>query len=228
MDKKIIEDQLVAVISDSQKIIRTDIETQEMHGKKSSSISKYATDQVVTRISACIERITGKNSVYYQRIDEIRNAQFQLDIASRMIRVAKALLDDVRSGYLTSLIEIVHADLFSNFIDMASYLVKQGYKDAAGVITGSALEVHLKNLCIKNNILVEETKNDGSVKPKKANQMNQDLCSAKVYGQLDQKSVTAWLELRNNSAHGKYNEYDAKQVEFYIDNIREFIRRYPA
>jgi hypothetical protein len=40
---------------------------------------------------------------------------------------------------------------------MGKYLNDQGYKDAAAVIIGSTLENHLRNLAIKNNILVVDT-----------------------------------------------------------------------
>ncbi len=38
---------------------------------------------------------------------------------------------------------------------MAEYLLKEGYKDPAAVITGSTLEEHLRKLCIKNGIDIE-------------------------------------------------------------------------
>jgi len=37
--------------------------------------------------------------------------------------------------------------------------------------------------------------------------MNADLAKVKVYGILEQKNVTAWLDLRNRAAHGKYLEF---------------------
>lgn len=228
MDKKIIENQLDSVLNDSYALIKNYIESEEAKGRNIFAIPSFINDEIVTRVSACIERITGKDSSYYERLIEIRNAKYQLDVGNRMLRVAKALLEDVKAGYLTSLIEIIHADLYSDFIDMAVHLIINGYKDAAAVIAGSALEIHLKKISIKNNISVEEIKSDGSVKHKKANQINQDLCTAKIYSQLEQKSITAWLDLRNNAAHGKYDQYDVTQVKLYIDNIREFIKRYPA
>ena len=36
--------------------------------------------------------------------------------------------------------------------------------------------------------------------------MNNDLACGNSYTKLDQKSVTAWLDLRNRAAHGRYGE----------------------
>lgn len=52
--------------------------------------------------------------------------------------VVQALLDDLKNNYVQSLVERVHADTFSNFLDMAQHLSEAGYKDAAAVIAGSA------------------------------------------------------------------------------------------
>ena len=45
---------------------------------------------------------------------------------------------------------------------------------------------------------------------------------------LDQKNVTAWLDLRNKAAHAKYNEFVLSQVEQVLHAIREFTARFPA
>jgi len=58
----------------------------------------------------------------------------------------RALRADYVAGNLQSVIEIVHADAFADFLDMADYLLQRGYKDAAAVLAGSVLEEHLRKL----------------------------------------------------------------------------------
>lgn len=58
--------------------------------------------------------------------------------------------------------------------------------------------------------------------------MNSDLVNAQVYSKLDQKNVTAWLDLRNKAAHGKYSEYTKDQVSLLIAGVRDFLTRNPA
>ena len=67
-----------------------------------------------------------------------------------------------------------------------------------------------------------------SGKPKKADSMNNDLASAGVYSKLDQKNVTAWLDLRNKAAHAQYGEYNADQVQNLLIGVREFAARITA
>ncbi len=69
---------------------------------------------------------------------------------------------------------------------------------------------------------------NGDLRPKKSDLMNSDLAKATAYSKLDQKNVTAWLDLRNKAAHGHYNEYQAAQVGMLISGVRDFITRNPA
>ena len=106
---------------------------------------------------------------------------------------------------------------------MATHLIENGYKDAAAVMAGTTLEVHIRKLCDKNDLATTS-----GHKLKKAESLNAELAREKVYTKLDQKNVTAWLGLRNNAAHGNYSEYTKEQVSLLIDNVKNFITRHPA
>ena len=119
--------------------------------------------------------------------------------------------------------EIVHADVFSDFLSMAEYLLSTRYKDPAAVLGGGVLEEHLRLLCNKNRIPITV-----GTKSKKADAMNTELTKANVYDSNQQKIVIAWLGTRNSAAHGDYSKYTEAVVQQYLAGIREFIARYPA
>lgn len=119
---------------------------------------------------------------------------------------------EIENDWLFSLKSLVTSEIFSDFLEMANYLLSENYKDPAAVIIGSVLEEHLRQLCVKNGISTEVVKHDSYI-PKKADQLNSNLTEKNIYNKLEQKSVTAWLDLRNKAAHGKYNEYTHSQVE---------------
>jgi hypothetical protein len=143
---------------------------------------------------------------------------------SPLLGILRALRSDYEAGRLQSVVELVHADVFADFLEMADYLLQQAYKDPAAVIAGSVLEEHLRKLCDKHG--VSTLKPDGS--PKKTDTLNSELAAAGVYSKLDQKSVTAWLDLRNMAAHGLYAEYAREQVALMLQGVRDFASRYPA
>jgi len=184
--------------------------------------------RVLTLSLAAIDRIVGHNSPYSDQARRILEMQVPYGCPLIMIAgVLESLKFDLESGHLKSLAELIHGDIFADYLEMASYLSEEKYKDAAAVVAGSTLEAHLRQLCHKVGIDIEVPSASG-VRPKKADQMNADLAKADVYSKLDQKSVTAWLDLRNKAAHGEYTEYDEHQVKQMIDGVRNFISRVPA
>jgi hypothetical protein len=138
--------------------------------------------------------------------------------------IVQSLRDAYAQGYLQNVRELIHADVFSDFLEMAEHLLNEGYKDAAAVICGSVLEEHLRKLCVKNSITT--TRPDGS--PKKADTLNGELGTANAYSKLDLKSITGWLDLRNSAAHGHYGNYTKEQATLMLQSVRDFISRNPA
>ncbi|MGO9338427.1 MAG: hypothetical protein ACLPH3_23530 [Terracidiphilus sp.] len=202
--------------------------------KKLLSNSKYAqfvdipgaeVTSVVTFMRDCIQRLAPPNSQYVQAMKGFVDKFGALSgvAAPEIAGVLTALRDAYALGYLTTVSELIHADLFSDFIEMAEYLMSEGYKDPAAVIVGSVLEEHLRQLCAKSGL---PTTAGG--KSKKADKLNADLANASVYSKLDLKSITSWLDLRNKAAHGKYSEYTKEQVQLLIQSIQDFMTRNPA
>src|SRR5690606_15046720 len=98
-----------------------------------------------------------------------KNEHSHLHLAGQ-VGVARSLLSDVQNDYLKSLEELIHGDVFGDFLEMAEHLTANGFKDAAAVIAGSTLEAHLRHLCAKHGVV-----GDVDGKPKKAERLNADL-----------------------------------------------------
>jgi hypothetical protein len=194
-----------------------------------SDLPQHEGQALVTRAIAAVSRISGAHSTYTMEVQRVLKQMPHLHLhTSSIIGIVSALLADVKAGYLQSLVELIHGEMFADFLEMAQHLQDAGFKDAAAVIAGSVLESHLRMLCIKAGVQIELVKADGGTAPKKAEAMNTDLAGANVYSKLDQKSVTAWLDLRNKSAHGKYGEYQKEQVSLLVAGLRDFLARVPA
>ena len=197
-------------------------EVSNYNGRETHAIEIY------TRANAAIERITPVGSAYRRQAQEIGTQRYPASgKLTDLLGVLQALSKDVKAGYLQSFEELIHGELFGDFLDMAQHLVESTYKDAAAVIAGSSLEGHLRQLAMKSSVDTVRTTVSGEV-PKTADLLNSDLAKAGAYSVMDQKNVTAWLDLRNKAAHGKYAEYENGQVKIMIDGIRNFITRVPA
>lgn len=171
---------------------------------------------------AFLELALGNTGPYVRHFDQYTDSP-QVGSIKLGIGVLSAVRDDIAGGHLTRLRELVHADVFSDFIEMSDHLLTNGYIHPAAGLAGGVLEEQLRLLCIKNDVQIE----DRSV-PKKADAMNADLARAGVIDKNQQKIVTGWLGIRNSAAHGKFNDYTADQVSQFLAGLREFIARFPA
>lgn len=170
-----------------------------------------------------IAMVYGKNHSHYLEYNTATVGNFERD-AKRAYEIILAIQDEIDGGWIFSMKQLVSAEIFSDFLEMAEHLLEQDYKDPAAVMIGSVLEENLRQLCRKNDIDTEIEKK-GSLKPKKADRLNADLAKEEIYTKLDQKSVTMWLDLRNKAAHGMYAEYSKEQVQLMLNSVIEFLAR---
>ncbi len=165
----------------------------------------------------------GKEHTHYDEFNSnVTQATLSCTTAGRGI--LSAAREDLTGGWLTTTRGLISAEIFSDFLEMAEYLSEEGYKDPAAVMAGSVLEEHLRQLCQKHGIATTTTK-QGSPLSRKADALNADLAKKNVYNKLDQKNVTAWLDLRNKAAHGKYQEYTKEQVSLMLQSVSDFMVR---
>ena len=156
-----------------------------------------------------------------------RTDQYDWAKLSMVMGVVDALRADLEAGYLHTLPELIHAELFGDFLEMADHLLEEGYRDAAAVLAGGTLESHIRQLCYAHGVSVESSTATGP-RPKKAEQLNSDLAHQGAISKIDSKNVTAWLGLRNSAAHAKYADYSQEQVRILVTAVRDFITRNPG
>ena len=194
-----------------------------------SDIELQNAQTLITRATAAIERTCGSRSTYCEQAAEVlaHPTHHPYDKMTIVVGIARALRLDLDAGYLASFEELVHGTLFADYLEIATHLLEKKYKDPAAVIAGVTLEGHLRQLCAKYGIDLEVSTAKG-VRRRSADGMNAELVRAGAYDKLDQKSVTAWLDLRNKAAHAEWDKFTKEQVDPFVAWLRDFIRRVPA
>lgn len=152
-------------------------------------------------------------------------SMFNISSVEAGISILENLKEEIENGWLTSLKQLITAEIFSNFLEMAEHLLENNYKDAAAVMIGSVLEEHLRQLCSTYDVEITVQKGADTI-PLKADQLNADLKKQGVYTTLEQKNVTAWLDLRNKAAHGKYSQYTIEQVKVMYLGVLNFVSQF--
>ena len=177
-------------------------------------------------LRSAIDRLSPPGSVY--RAESAAVAKKWLPDTGASAHMAlvgqlTALRADYAVGRLKGIAEIIHADLFADYMAMAEHLLGESFKVPAAVLVGSTLEAHLRKLCAKWDVAIDK---DGD--PRKAQMLNQELRMKGAYTLGAEKQITAWLDLRNNAAHGHYDKFVDAEVRLMIAGVRDFISRTPA
>ena len=131
--------------------------------------------------------------------------------------------EQLHDGRLGSLIDGVRAETEDDFLDQAEWLRRENALPAAAVVAGGALEIHLRQLCAKNKLVIQGHGTIDKYNVAIAEARNQGLV---IYEKSDGSSITSWGQIRNDAAH-KPDQFHATsdQVKLMIDGIRNFISR---
>lgn len=193
-----------------------------------TSFSALVFEEFIAYARAALAEITGEQSSFSKQIEEILGYNWDCAVkAEGVVGVIRAVQASIDTGLLEGQRKLIRGELFSDYLDMAQYLLDEGYKDAAAVIAGSSLEVHLRSLWEGHGIPTSDEK-DGQQIPRKAESLNMELRKRECYDKSSQKLVTAWLGTRNDAAHGDYKKYSDGIVKAMLIGVRGFISNHPA
>ena len=157
----------------------------------------------------------GKQSEHYQQwaaSSPPGTANNKLSQFKRLRAILAAARDDYEGGHLTSFRSIVQAEVFSNELDQARELLGKEYKAPSAVIAGVVLETSLRELCDRSGITHG-----------KLDKMNADLAKAGTYNLMWQKRITALAQIRNDAAHGHWDQFNEADVKGMIDDVERFL-----
>ncbi len=173
--------------------------------------------QWISSAQNLIKRVFGEDSPHIKNIEgEMKNCT-NFTYAQRIHGVIKAAKNDYETDTLFELQDLITANLFEDFLEQAEILIAAKYYQPAAVIVGAILEDGLRKMCHKNNITLPE-------RPK-LDWMNSELVKKGEYNKLVQKNITAYADLRNNAAHGKWDEFTKDDVDDFLQWTRRFMSK---
>lgn len=170
-----------------------------------------------TQSSTYLSNLLGPDSVYVQKFNTQVDGAYPGHV-SKGKGILRGVREDIEGGYLRKIEALVSADIFSDFLDMAEYLLEEGYKDPAASLIGAVLENGLRKICTNRGITVKSTE--------KISTLNQKLANGNVYSRLTQRKLEVWNTVRNNADHGDFNQYTAQDVKDMHKGVREFLEQH--
>lgn len=161
-----------------------------------------------------LQSVVGSMSIYRTDFEEQVKQGYGSSVQAG-IGILKALREDVENGHLAGLVNLVRAEVFSDFLEMASHLLAAGYKDPAASLTGAVLENGLRKIASSHGIPVA-AKDDLSA-------LSQKLAQGSVYSQLVRQQIQVWTTVRNKADHGQFDEYTMDDVKAMIAGVTGFL-----
>lgn len=161
-----------------------------------------------------LSSVFGENSEYFKQFKE-KCHDTTYYYSEYGVGILKGAKDDIEGGHLKKLEALVSADIFTDFLDMAEHLLQQGYKDPAAMLVGAVLEDGLRRIAVNKKVPLKNKEDISSLDTK--------LADAEVYTRLTQKKIRVWKEIRDNAAHGKFEEYESESVEDMVKGVTDFL-----
>ena len=172
-------------------------------------------------VSGCkslLESVVGKEDHFYQDFVGVTSRVANRPAVNAGVGILNALKEDIELGLLANVQTLALAEVFNDFLEMAEHFLDSGHKDPAAFLVGAVLEDGLKKLATKNCIPLEP-QNDISA-------VNMKLADKKIYNKLTQSQIETWKKIRNSAAHGKFDEYDKKEVKDFLVWTRDFLEKH--
>lgn len=217
-DAKII-DRLNDLIELGEKVLSTRRAPASGH-ITSDFVDVQLANQWFTSSLNLVQRVFGETSVHYQGLHKHFKDYPKWPDTNQAFGVLLSAKDDFEKEALFDVKRLVEAELFDEFLEQSEHLYNAGYFQAAAVIAGSVLEDGLRKLCIQKDVELPD-------KPK-LDWMNAQLAKLGTYNKLTQKKISALADLRNSAAHGKWDEFESKDVAEMLKGIRDFMEQYFA
>lgn len=187
---------------------------------KSDVIDAQLAFQWATSVQNILVSVFGKESEHYKNFSAQVKEYIYYSLVFRAQGVLKAAKDDYDNEQLFEVRRLIEAEVFDDFMEQSEHLLNSGYYQPAAVIAGCVLEDGLRKLCEKSGIALP-------ARPK-LDSMNVELSKAGVFSKLDQKRITALADLRNNAAHGKWDQFTKEDVEEMVKAVRRIMEEHFA
>ena len=167
------------------------------------------------KVKNLLVAVSGKESMHYQTFVEaerINGLETNYEAFKRMKAIFTAAMDDYKGGSLTSIRNLVQAEVFDNQLEQARELLSRGHKWASAVAAGIVLETALRDLCSRQGLMHSSL-----------DKMNADLARVGIYPELQQKRINALAGIRNSAVQGKTGEFSDADVDDMIRDVEQFL-----
>lgn len=163
--------------------------------------------------------------------DETASASWATDYPEtcrfmQLLPIFDSAKEQYEGGYVFEVQNLVHAEVFSNELEQAEHFLKNKYDVAAAVTAGVVLETTIKKLCTLQSPPIDLIGSNG--RGKNTDTLISELKAANVYSEAVAKQLRAWMNVRNDAAHGTRGngDFDEGEIRRMIDGVQDFVAKH--
>jgi hypothetical protein len=212
---QLLKKRFAELESQAAAIAATQTASRDFNGGSSQGVPRDPFLAWCVKTKNLLAMACGTESEHYRAFVQAENYASWSGNLSNFLQakaVFEAAREDFEGGYMTSVRNLVQAEVFETELEQARELLAAGYQSAAAVIAGVVLETTLRQLCIAKGIAVG-----------KLDKMNADLAKAGQYNSLVQKQITSLAAVRNSAAHGDKGAYTEADVNNMLGEVERLV-----
>jgi hypothetical protein len=181
-----------------------------------------------TKCVTTLDHIVPQRSVHRQVVDafvslECEPAKLQFGVA-----FLTSIRNDLRDGFLDDLAAQVEAEIASDYLLQAERLFAEASEPVghipAAVLAGAVLEKELRTLCVQ--LSPPEPVANANGNPLAMGGLIDALKRRGTFNELTAQQIRAWAAIRNQAAHGHFDQFTKEQVQAMLSGIRDFLARF--
>ncbi len=168
----------------------------------------------------------GESSSFYKNIakvaEKLGSMNGDISYYASARQILEGFVDSLENGLFedVSIERKAQIDVVSDFLSQAQTMLetKKIHPAAAATIIGASLEEFLRNWVEEKNLSAEGRSIDSYGK---------ELKKERLITKQDMKDITAWAGIRNDAAHGNWEEVsDIKKISLMLEGVNLFMRKY--
>jgi len=217
-------DELITEGESIQKTIKV-----EPHDPTEQTMDYYAFIKWDINCESLLDQVIPSNSIHRKVIENPTRYYDSESKLKSIISILRALKEDYEKGFLEDLALQIEAELAADYMGQAEQLLAEGQTGKydhvpAAVLSGAVLEKALRTLCDKQSppVLTVNTKGQ----PLTLNPLIDALKKVGAFNQSVARQLQAWADIRNNAAHGDFDQFTRSDVELMIQGINNFLATY--
>lgn len=180
----------------------------------SNSVPSAGFAEWASQSAALLKSVAGPGHTYPLNFEQTVRAPRPWYVENGL-GILRAAAEDLDLGLLRSFRELVAAEVFGDFLDMAKHLFEAGYAIPAASLAGAVLEDGLRRIAASRDVKVKAG-DDLST-------LNHKLADANVYNRLEQKRIQVWIDVRNRADHGEFDEVRTSDVLDFLAGVEAFL-----